>query len=1014
MRIEQSDGQGYVVLTLAGRLDLAAVPQLRRMILKQLADQPPAIICDLTQVEAIDPLCAATFSSLRHPALGWPGTALILCGAQPAVAEIISQQGLAQRLVMYPDLEQAQANARTRSWQLRERLALGPVPTAAAAGRGFVREVCGRWGLRGLAEPAALLASELVTNAVVHAGTELELLLELHGPRLEVAVHDQDPDLPTVLAAKDGTGRGFGLLVVDRVATNWGVRQDQAGGKTVWCTLDVPPEPPHAASVTAVGYDDDRRPSEATSSPDPGLVRTKLAPPPPQAGLIPRAGLQAQLQAGLRGKLCLLDAPAGFGKTTLLAQWATTAGTGWSAWVSLDKGDNDPTRFWVCVVEALRTVEPSIGASALQALRGPSADLHRAVLPSLLNELSAVGSPLVLVLDDYHLVTNATCHQTLGFFLDHLPAVVHVALSTRTDPPLPLARMRARGELAELRAADLEFTDEEASALLNGSMGLQLTTEDVERLAERTEGWAAGLYLAGLSLRGREDPREFVASFHGDNRHVADYLGAEVLARQPEEIRAFLLRTSVLERLSGPLCDAVLETEGSDGVLAQLERSNLFLVPLDDHRKWYRYHHLFMQLLRMELGHRDPALIPALHRRAAAWYRDAGNVEDAIHHATAAGDFTETAALIAQYWLGYWRRGRLATVAGWLEGLPDEAIMADPPVAFVAAWIGGFSGASKQETERWLAATEDDAWEGVLPDGIRSLAFGAALTSAAQLFDDVGRSADAARRALELAGPGPSPFSWMAQAALGQALYLSGRPTEARPQLEELVRVVSASAQPFAVMTALAVLSLTAGDEGDDRAAATLAHRAAEVAEAQGLSNEPLCGIVYLALGRALTRRGELAGAEEQLGRALEVLEIDSMVVQRASALLVLATVRRGRGDLPGARVLVEQAYELIGRCADPGLLPALLEQTVRALGTAPHRRVERADPLTRRELAVLRLLSTRLSNREIGRELYVSINTVRSHVQAVYRKFGVATRAEAVARAHELGLLPRSAPSDR
>jgi LuxR family maltose regulon positive regulatory protein len=214
------------------------------------------------------------------------------------------------------------------------------------------------------------------------------------------------------------------------------------------------------------------------------------------------------------------------------------------------------------MVEALRTVEPGVGASALEALGRPSADLYQVVLPGLLNELSALGAPLVLVLDDYHLVTNATCHQTLGFFLDHLPAGVHVALSVRTDPLLPLARMRARGELAEIRVTDLQFTDEEATALLNGSMGLQLATEDVARLTERTEGWAAGLVLAGLSLRGREDASGFVASFHGDNRHVADYLGAEVLARQPEAVRRFLLRTLVLERLSGPLYDAVLEAQG--------------------------------------------------------------------------------------------------------------------------------------------------------------------------------------------------------------------------------------------------------------------------------------------------------------------------------------------------------------------------------------------------------------------------------------------------------------------
>jgi LuxR family maltose regulon positive regulatory protein len=686
-------------------------------------------------------------------------------------------------------------------------------------------------------------------------------------------------------------------------------------------------------------------------------------------------------------------------------------GAGRVAWVSLDDGDNDPTRLWVYVVEALRTVEPELGASALEALGSRSADLYRVVLPPLLKELAGLGSPLVLVLDDYHLVTNPTCHQTLGFFLDHLPADVHLALSTRTDPPLPLARMRARGELAELRVAELEFTDEEAAALLNGSMGLRLATEDVERLAERTEGWPAGLYLAGLSVRGRTDATGFIASFHGDNRHVADYLAAEVLARQPEAIRTFLLRTSILERLSGPLCDAVLETDGSAGVLVELERSNLFLVPMDDHRQWYRYHHLFMELLRLELAHQEPALVPALHRRAAAWHREAGNLDDAIGHATAAGDHTEAAALIAPNWLAYWRRGRRATVARWLDGLPDEAIMANPPVAYVAAWIRGYSGASKRQIESWLAVVERDGYEGPLPDGVSSLAFGANLARAALLFDDVGRSVAAGRRALELAGPRTSPFWWMAQSALGQSLYLCGASAGMRPQLEKLVRDVPPAAQPVAVVIALAVLSLLAGDEDDDRAAIALARRAAAVTEEQGLGFEPLCGFAYAALGRALARQGELAEADEQLGRALEMLGIDSMAAQRAHALLLLAPVRRGSGDLAGARALVEEARELIDGFADPGVLPNLLKQTEQALVPAPRRRLDVAEPLTERELAVLRLLATRLSNREIGRQLYVSINTVRSHIQAIYRKLGVATRAEAVDLARELGLLPGSPP---
>jgi len=756
------------------------------------------------------------------------------------------------------------------------------------------------------------------------------------------------------------------------------------------------------------------QPTDAIGSPGLELVWSKLAAPAPRAELLPRASLQSLLEVGLGAKLCLVDAPAGFGKTTLLAQWRATAGGGQVAWVSLDEGDDDPTRFWVYVVEALRTVEPGMGASALAALGRPSADLYRVVLPGLLNELSRVGLPLFLVLDDYHLVTNPTCHQTLTFLLDHLPADVHVVLSSRSDPPLPLARMRARGELAELRVADLQFTDEEALALLNGPMGLQLGTDDAQRLAERTEGWAAGLVLAGLSLRARQDPSAFIASFQGDNRHVADYLSAEVLARQPDTDRRFLLGTSVLERLSGPLCDAVLEAQGSARLLEELERSNLFLVPLDDRREWYRYHHLFAELLRVELASREPALLPVLHRRAAAWHRQAGNLDEAIGHASAAGEFGEAAALIAAHWLTYWRRGQRATVARWLDGLPEEAIMANPPVAYVAAWIGGFSGASKQECERWLAALEDSTWEGGLQDdGVISLAFGANLARAVLVFDDVGRSTAAGRRALELAGPKSAPHWWMAQAALGQALYLSGQTAETQPDLEELIGRVPAAAQPVAVVLALAVLSLLAGDQDDDRSAMMLARQAAATADTQGLSAEPMCGIAYAALGRALARQGELAEAELQLRRALEPVGIASMLGQRAFALLLLAPVRRGRGDLPGARALVDQARELVEGFVDPGGLPALLEQTEQALASPTRRRVQAEAPLTERELIVLRLLPTRLSTREIARELSVSVTTVRSQVQAIYRKLQATTRAEAVAHARELGLLQGSMASD-
>jgi len=402
------------------------------------------------------------------------------------------------------------------------------------------------------------------------------------------------------------------------------------------------------------------------SAPGLDLVWSRLVPPARRAGLLPRASLQSLLHTGAQARLCLLAAPPGSGKTTLLGQWRAAAGGGRVAWVSLDTGDNDPIRFWTAVVGALRTVEPSLGTATLAALRGPSVDLYQMVLPSLLGELAAVDPQLVLVLDNCHLVTNATCHHTLGVFLEQLPTGVHLVLSTRVDPPLPLARMRARGELAELRAADLQVNGEEASELLNGAMGLRLPDKDVARLVERTEGWAAGLVLAGLALRGRQDPSGFIALFHGDDRHVAGFLVAEVLARQPEQVRRFLLGTSVLERLSGPLCDAVLETEGSAALLRELEPSNLFLMPLDDDRQWYRYQQLFAQLLRQELHHREPALVPLLHRRAAAWHQQAGNLDEASYHATAAGNSPRTGSDSTSATWPPARAAARVTVSRWL------------------------------------------------------------------------------------------------------------------------------------------------------------------------------------------------------------------------------------------------------------------------------------------------------------------------------------------------------------
>ncbi|HYN18247.1 MAG TPA: helix-turn-helix transcriptional regulator, partial [Actinomycetes bacterium] len=561
------------------------------------------------------------------------------------------------------------------------------------------------------------------------------------------------------------------------------------------------------------------RSSSPPRPPGPILLRTKLYPPPARAGLVPRARLDAMLEAGAKGRLCLVDAPAGSGKTTLLAQWwRTDHGARRVAWLSLDDGDDDPVRFWSYVIEAVRVVEPGFGEDALTLLQGSgTADvLNRVILPKLLNELDTSGSDLVLVLDDHHLVTNAVCHASLGFFVDHLPANVHLMVATRVDPPLALARLRASGELVELRIAELGFTSAEAGRLLQEAMGLELTADQTQRLWERTEGWAAGLYLAGLSLQGRPDPGPFIASFEAGHRHIVDYLGAEVLARQPEPLRDFLVRTSVLQRLSGPLCDAVLETEGSTELLAELEQTNLFLIALDDHRQWYRYHHLFAQLLRLELEAREPGLVPVLHRRAAAYHQRTGDVEAAVDHVCAAGDYPEASELVVRHWLPFARRGRIATVERWLDGLPDEVVAAAPSVAVAKVWIGGYRGSPRQELERWLAAAATGDPDGPRPDWAASVSFEIAMVRSQFTYDDVGTVLEAARRAVELAGPGPSEASLMATAALGRNLYLAGRSAEAAEVLGAApLDQLPAERQPFAVVNILALCSLLAGEQGD-------------------------------------------------------------------------------------------------------------------------------------------------------------------------------------------------------
>ncbi|HEX9354981.1 MAG TPA: AAA family ATPase, partial [Streptosporangiaceae bacterium] len=416
------------------------------------------------------------------------------------------------------------------------------------------------------------------------------------------------------------------------------------------------------------------------------VLTTKLHVPRPRPGFVPRPRLVQALGEGLARRLILVCAPAGSGKTVVLADWAPS-GNRPVAWLSLDAADNDPVRFWRHTVAALDRARPGIGERVGPLLGPPAPASFEGLVTALINDLAAQpgDGEVLLVLDDYHLIDAQPVHASLAFLLEHLPPGLHLVLASRADPPLPLARLRAGGQLAELRTGDLRFTADEAAALLRESAGADLPAAAVAALAARTEGWAAGLQLAALSLAGQADPAGFVAAFSGSHRYVLDYLGEEVLERQSEQVRTFLLETSLLERLSGGLCDAVTGRDGSQAMLEQVERANLFLVPLDEVRGWWRYHHLFADLLRVRLQQQRPGRIAGLHRAAAAWCEDHGLADDAVRHALAAGDAVWSMRLVERHADAFLLRSEGATLQRWLAALPAGLAGSQPRLLLAQA-----------------------------------------------------------------------------------------------------------------------------------------------------------------------------------------------------------------------------------------------------------------------------------------------------------------------------------------
>ncbi|MCK6629718.1 MAG: hypothetical protein L6R45_31650 [Anaerolineae bacterium] len=436
------------------------------------------------------------------------------------------------------------------------------------------------------------------------------------------------------------------------------------------------------------------------------LLTTKLYIPRQRATqrLVARPHLVARLNKALDDRLTLISAPAGFGKTTLLSEWISHSHH-CVAWVSLDAGDNDSIRFWTYGIAALQMLQPDLGQSALTLLQAPQSPALELILTNLLNDITTFPDNFTLVLDDYHVIENPSLHNNLTYLLDHLPPNMHLILTSRADPPLSLARLRARRQLTEIRAADLRFTPEEAAAFLNEVMDLNLSAENIAALEKRTEGWIAGLQLAALSTQGREDVSSFIRAFSGSHRHVLSYLVEEVLNQCPAGILDFLLQTSILDRLSAPLCNAVTGRSDSHQMLEKIEAANLFLIPLDDVGQWYRYHHLFAEVLQSRLQQTQPDLRPALHHRASEWHEQSGYLAEAIHHALAAQAFDRVATLVEQIAPAMIQHSEFARLLIWLQTLPEEEVQARPLLTLYHVWVLYISGQINQAAAR-LEAVE--------------------------------------------------------------------------------------------------------------------------------------------------------------------------------------------------------------------------------------------------------------------------------------------------------------------
>jgi LuxR family transcriptional regulator, maltose regulon positive regulatory protein len=748
---------------------------------------------------------------------------------------------------------------------------------------------------------------------------------------------------------------------------------------------------------------DGSRPAARGRTVPPGVIETKLIPPAWRAGTVARGDLLDRLRRAKGSSVLAVFAPAGYGKTTVLAQ--LIAGERRPvAWVSVDEGDNDPAVLLLHVAVAVHRVLPlTPSLFAMLASPGP---FDRSALHRVCSELSTLPEH-VLVLDDVQLVSGAFSRDAIAVLALHVAQGSQMVLSGRSSDGLPIARLRASGSLLEIGAADLALDTAETSALLENA-GKSVAPDDAALLARRTEGWPIAVHLAALSLSSNTSMTDAVAAFSGEDRDVVDYVRSEFLeGLAPPDVR-FLTESAILDRLCGPLCDAVLQTSGSAGKLEALERSNLNVVPLDRTREWYRYHHLFRDALRLELVRREPAAVPALHRRAAAWLEGNGDAVAAVEHALVGGDLEHAAGLIAPLVLVLERGGRGATTRRWLDALGSEALERLPGLALAAGWFAALAG-DRAEAERWLSVAERQADDGFHALGAASAESAVALLRAAICPAGVEQMRADAEFAVRSEAPW-SPWRPTAVVALGLAHLLAGDDSRAEEVLVDGLREARRVEDHTTWVLALAQLALYALERG-------------ELSEAEALSSEThdqdlppvraaISAFALAASARVAQRRGDARKLAEcvaglQLRRPQLTAAIPSI---SALTLLELTRIHIASGDAAGARAILRDLNGLLRERPDLGIVGDVARRLAEQIRTLPIN-IAGATTLTPAELRLLPMLPTHLSFPEIAERLFLSRHTVKTQAISMYRKLDASSRGEAVARARDIGLLPRARP---